>query len=175
MVLSYVLWMRNIPHIIKLRGEQGLDGLQQNLTQPTVIDLSGIAFASSRLIQSLLKSRDQAIIAAPSEGVLKTLTACGVDKLLQITQTVEEAISRANERINQSVTRFHKAVQSHERTISSIDSAAVQALRTTGSVAIINAGASVARLGSHHSHRSHRPAFATIAANDSGRCDRRGN
>ena len=51
------------PAIIHLEAHQGFEPL--NIDQPTIVDLSRVPVAGSRLLQSLLKSRERAIIAAP--------------------------------------------------------------------------------------------------------------
>lgn len=108
------------PMIIRLRGEQNLLPLMPDIDRPTVIDLSGVPFASSRLLQSLVEDKEQAIIAAPSPGVQNSLKVSGLDKILAISETVDEAIERARKRIEESLKRSTKSFNSYERSQKSI-------------------------------------------------------
>jgi anti-sigma B factor antagonist len=88
----------DIAHEEELRRElqqaesQGSDGIVVDLTECEFIDSSGIrALLLSRESQGSEKGSEQLAVAASSEQILRILSVMGVDKVIPVRPTLEEA------------------------------------------------------------------------------------
>jgi hypothetical protein len=116
------------PQIIKLGEEHLFQGLRVPIEETTILDLSGLAGASSQLIQTLLPLADKAILAAPSPAVREALSVTGLHRVFTVVNTVEEAlhkakalIAKARHRTSQSQQLERRAQASVERCLEAIE------------------------------------------------------
>ena len=104
--------------VIKLTSEEAYDGIRQELSEMTILDLSSLPTASSQFIRSLLPVADRTILAALPKAVQKSIDACGLEDYFRVADNINQALEQARQLLDDAqeiTTRSEKLIRDTQK------------------------------------------------------------